>query len=77
LGNKGTFLVPMQLLGHKVMHDLVVLELVQDNILGINFIHEHALIYNSLSDKYFWETPPIESGQLRVAERTHIDALCM
>ncbi len=24
----------------------------------------------------FWETPPIESEQLRVAERTHINASC-
>ncbi len=26
LGYKGTFLVPMQILGRKIMHDLVILE---------------------------------------------------
>jgi hypothetical protein len=36
LGYKG--LVPMQLLGRKVMHDLVLLENLQDKILGIDFI---------------------------------------
>ena len=76
LGYKGTFLVPMQLLGRKVMHNLVDMEHVQDNILGIDFIRQHTLSYNSLTDKCFWEMPPIDSVQLRAAERTHIDALC-
>ncbi len=40
---KGTYLVWMQILDRKVMHYLVVLEHVQDNILGINFICEHSL----------------------------------
>ncbi len=67
LGYKGTFLVLMQLLGGKVMHDLIVLEHLQDNILGINFIRQHTLSYYSLTDKCFWETPPINSGQLSAA----------
>jgi hypothetical protein len=66
----------MQLFDRKVMHNLVVLEHVQDIILGINFIHQHALNSNLLMDKCYWETPPISSGQLKEAERTHIDALC-
>ncbi len=38
---KGTYVVPMQLLGRKVMLNLVVLEHVHENILGIHFIHQH------------------------------------
>ena len=54
LGYKGTYLAPMQVLGRKVMHDLVVLENVQDTILGHNFIKQHHLSYNSLSEKCFF-----------------------
>jgi hypothetical protein len=54
---KGTYLVQTQLLGRKVMHDLVVLEHVQDNINGINLIHQHTLIYNSLTNKCFGKLP--------------------
>ncbi len=75
LGYKGTFLVPMQIFGRKVMHDLVVLENVQDQILGIDFIKQHTMSYNSLTEKCFWETPPIDSGTLRAQERVFIDAL--
>jgi hypothetical protein len=57
------------------MHDLVILEHVQDNILGIDFIKQHAISYNSLSEKCFWETPPIDSGMLRAHEKIFIDAL--
>jgi hypothetical protein len=57
LGYKGTYLVPMQILGVKMMHDLVVLENAEDKILGINFICQQKLSFNSLSDKCFWETP--------------------
>jgi hypothetical protein len=32
LGYKGAFLVPMQILGRKIMHNLVILENVQDHI---------------------------------------------
>jgi hypothetical protein len=62
LGYKGTFLLPMQILSWKVMHNLVVLEHVQDNFLGIDFVRQDALSYNSLMDKCFRETPPIDSG---------------
>jgi hypothetical protein len=70
LGYKGTYLVPMQ-----ILHDLVILEHVQDNILGIDFIKQHAMSYNSLSVKCFWETPPIHSGTLHANERIFIDTL--
>jgi hypothetical protein len=43
LGYKGTYHVPMLILGRKVTHDLVVFENVQDNILDIDFIREHFL----------------------------------
>ncbi len=75
LGYKGTFLVPKQILGRKIMHDLVILENVQDHILGIDFIKQHTMSYNALTEKCFWETPPIDSGTLRAQERVFIDAL--
>ncbi len=46
------------------MHDLVVLEDGQDKILGIDFIRHHALSYNALPNKCFWETHQIDSGNL-------------
>jgi hypothetical protein len=67
--------VPIQILGRKIMHDLVILEHVQDNILGIDLIKQHAMSYNSISEKCFWENPPIDSGTLRAQERIFIDAL--
>ena len=75
LGYKGTYLVPMQILGREVMHDLVVLENVQDKILGIDFIRQHHLSFKSLSLKCHWETPPIDSGQLQSADKIYIEAL--
>ena len=36
---------------------------------------QHHLSYNSLTGKCFWETPPIDSGHLKAAERIFIDAL--
>jgi hypothetical protein len=66
---KDAYLVPMHLLVKKVMHDLVVLENVQDKILGIDFIRQHALGHNSLSSK-------CDSRQLQAQERIFIDALC-
>ncbi len=75
LGYKGTFLVPMQILGRKIMHDLVILENVQDHILGIDFIRQHTMSYNALTEKCFWESPPIDSGILQAQERVFIDAL--
>ncbi len=63
LGYKGTYMVPMQILGRKIMHELVILEHVQDNILGIDFIKQHAMSYNSLNQKCFWETPQLGNRQ--------------
>jgi hypothetical protein len=57
------------------MHDLVVLENVQDNILGIHFTREHFLSYKSFKGKCFWETSPIDNGHLKSDDRTHINAL--
>jgi hypothetical protein len=52
LGYKGTYLVPMQVLGRKVMHDLVVLDNVKDQILGIDFIRQHIMSYNALKNVF-------------------------
>jgi hypothetical protein len=41
----------------------------------MDFIKEHFLIYNSFTDKCFWETPPTDSGLLKAAKRTCINAL--
>ncbi len=65
----------MQILGRKIMHDLVIMEHVQDQILGIDFIKQHVMSYNPLTEKSFWETPPIHSGTLQAQERIFIDAL--
>jgi hypothetical protein len=75
LGYKRTYLVPIQVLGRKVMHDLVVLENVRDQILGIGFIRQHMISFNALTEKCFWETPPIDSGTLQAHERIFIDTL--
>jgi hypothetical protein len=55
-----------------MMHNLIVLENVLDKILAIDFIRQHALSFKTLSDQCFWETPPIESGQLQASERIHL-----
>jgi hypothetical protein len=73
LGYKGYLPSPNATPWSKVMQDLVVLEQVQEDIVGINFIRQHALSYNSLMNQCFWETLRINSGQLRAVERTHID----
>jgi hypothetical protein len=65
----------MQILGREIMHDLVILEHVQDQILGIDFIKQHVMSYNPLTEKCFWETPPIDIGTLQVQERIFINAL--
>jgi hypothetical protein len=75
LGYKGTYLVPMQVLGRKVMHVLVVLENIQDQILGRDFIRQQVMSYSALTEKCFWETPPIDSGTLQAQERVFIYAL--
>ena len=57
------------------MHDLVVLENVRDHILGIDFIKQHVMSYNALTEKCFWGTPPIDSGTLQAHKRIFKDAL--
>jgi hypothetical protein len=57
------------------VHDLVVLEHVPDHILGIDFIKQHVMSYNALTEKCFRETPPIDSGTLQAQERVFINAL--
>ena len=47
LGYKGTYLLPMQHMGKRIMHDIVVLENLQDNIIGINCINKHFLQYSA------------------------------
>jgi hypothetical protein len=65
----------MQILGRKIMHDLVILEHIQDQILGIDFIKQHVMSYNALTEKCFWATPPIDSGTLQAQERIFIATL--
>ncbi len=47
LGYQGTFQIPMQMFGRKVIHDMVVLENAHDTILVIDFIRQYALSYNA------------------------------
>jgi hypothetical protein len=51
----------MQVLDRKVMLDLVVLENMQDHILGIDFINTHILGYSAAKHECFWETQSIDS----------------
>jgi hypothetical protein len=57
----------MQILGRKMMHNLVVLKTCKTKILGKDFIRKQALRINALTDKGIWETLPLDSGQLRAA----------
>ena len=75
LGYKGTYLLPIQLMGKRIMHDMVILENLQDNIIGIDCIHKHFLGYSSVRQSPIWETPPIDSGTLKTTERVFVDAL--
>ena len=75
LGYQGTYLLPMQLMGKKIMHDIVVLEHLQDNIIGIDCINKHFLGYSAYKQSPVWETPPIDSGNLSTSERVYLDAL--
>ena len=62
-------------LGRQVENDLVVLEYVQDYILGSDFIHKHLLAYNPSSRDFKWKLPPTNSGTLRATEQMKITAL--
>ena len=75
LGYKGTFLVEMEVFGRQVEHDLVVLEHVQDHILGSDFIHKHLLGYNPASRDFEWKLPPTNTGVLLAAEHMNNAAL--
>ena len=75
LGYKGTFMVEMEIFGRQVEHDLVVLEHVQDYILGSDFIHKHLLAYNPSSRDFEWKLPPTNTGTLKAAEHMKISAL--
>jgi hypothetical protein len=50
------------------MHELVVLENVQDQIIGIDFIYIHLLGHHAAKQECLWETPPIVSGTLMAIE---------
>ena len=75
LGYKGTFMVEMEIFGRQVEHDLVVLEHVQDYILGSDFIHKHLLTYDPSVRDFEWKLPPTNTGTLIAAEHTKISAL--
>ena len=57
------------------MHYIVVLEHLQDNLIGIDCINKHFLGYSAYKQSPVWETPPIDSGKLRTTERVYLDAL--
>ena len=57
------------------MHEIMVHENLRYQILGIDFIRQHVVSYNALTEKCFWETPPIDSGTLQAKEIFFIDAL--
>ena len=75
LGYQGTYLLPMQLMGKKIMHDIVVLEHLPDNIISIDCINKHFLGYSAYKQSPVWKTPPIDSGKLKTTERVYLDAL--
>ena len=75
LGYKGTYMVDMEIFGKQVQHDVIVLEHVQDYILGCDFIHKHNLGYDPSIRDFEWKTPPINTGTLLAAEHMHIEAL--
>jgi hypothetical protein len=76
LGYKGTYLVPMQMLGRKIMHDLVVIKNFHDKILRIDSIRQHSL--SCLTDRpqrhMHWGILPqrftIDSKQLQIQPNT-------
>ena len=65
----------MQLMGKQIMHNIVVRENLQDNIIGINYINKHFLGYRAYRKSPVWETPLIESGGLKTTERVYLYAL--
>ena len=65
----------MQLMENKMMHNFVVLEHLQDNIIGIDCINLHFLGYRAYKQSSIWETPPIDRGKLKTTERVYLDTL--
>ena len=59
------------------MHNIVVLEHLQDNIIGIDCINKHFLGYSAYKQSPVWVTPPNGSGRLKTAERVYLDALSL
>ena len=71
LGYQGTYLLPMQLIGKKIMPDIVVLENLQDNIIGIDCINKHFLGYSAYKQSPVWETPPIDSARTSAQQKEY------
>ena len=57
------------------MHDIVVLENLQDNIIRIDCINKHFPGNSAYKQSPVWETPPIGNGQLKTSDRVYLDAL--
>ena len=62
-------------MGKWIMHDILVLKNLQDNIIGINCIKKHFLWYSAYRKSPVWETPPIHSEQPKTTEGVYLDAL--
>ena len=57
------------------MHDIIVLEHLQDNTIGIDCINKHFLGNSAYKQSPVWEKPSIDSGSLKTTERIYLDAL--
>ena len=62
-------------MGKKIIHDIVVLENLQDNIIGIDCTNKHFLGNHTVKQSPIWENPPIDSGLIKTMERVYLDAL--
>ncbi len=49
MSSQGIFEIEMTILGRKFLHPVTVVEDINDNILGIDFMHTHKLNYDSTS----------------------------
>ena len=67
----------MKLMEKWIMHNIVVLENLQDNILESDCSNKNFLGYNAYKQFPVWETPPIDSGRLKTTERVYLDALSL
>ena len=57
------------------MQNIVVLKNLQDNIIEFDCINKHFLGYSACKQSPVRETPPIDSGRLKMTERVHLDAI--